>query len=120
MDDLKQYSEKPIEADEKNFKVSVVESSFKQPILVDFWAEWCSPCLVIAPRLMEVVTEYQGKVLLAKVEVDDNMRLAGKYKIRGFPSILFFYHGQEVSRFSGAIPKIKIRKFIDDCYQKIK
>ena len=98
-----------------DFEEKVLKASHQTPVLVDFWADWCSPCLFIDPILKEVIKEYQGKVLLAKLEVDEgqNMKLAGKYKVRGFPTIMLFEEGIEVERFSSARPKSFIVDFIE-------
>ena len=70
-----------------DFDAAVLKASATQPVLVDFWADWCSPCIFLDPVLKQVVEEYGGAVRLAKVEVDegDNMKLAGRYQVRGFP-----------------------------------
>lgn len=98
------------------FQQYVIENSFKVPVLVDFWAEWCGPCLVIAPVLTRVVESYEGAVHLAKLEVDEgeNMKLAGQYKVRGFPTIILFEHGKEVAHFSGVKLQHQIEHFIDE------
>ena len=98
-----------------DFESRVLETSFSKPVLVDFWAEWCSPCIVIAPMLYKIVEEYDGKVLLAKLEVDEgeNMKLAGRYKTRGFPTVILFQNGAEQARFAGVKPLHFIREFID-------
>ena len=95
------------------FQQRVIEASHQQPVLVDFWADWCSPCLMIAPVLAKVIPEYEGKVLLAKIDADENMKLAGHYKLRGFPTIIMFVNGEEVGRFGGAKPAPEVRNFID-------
>lgn len=97
-----------------DFQQNVIETSEKHLILVDFWADWCSPCLVIAPILEALIPDYYGKVLLAKCEVDkdENMKLAGRYKIRGFPSVLLFKKGIELDRFSSAQTAQFITEFI--------
>lgn len=99
----------------EDFEQQVLQPSHTQPILVDLWAEWCSPCRVIAPVLEQVVTFYRGRVLLAKVEVDEghNMKLAGRYQVRGFPTLLLFEHGRVISRFSGARPTRFIEQFLE-------
>lgn len=104
------------DVDLHQFDERVIEASNEKPVLVDLWAEWCSPCLVIAPVLKKLVAEYDGKIKLAKVEVDEgeNMKLAGHYKVRGFPTILLIIDGEEVARFSGAKPLSFLRNFIDD------
>lgn len=98
-----------------DFDSVVLAASRQQPVLVDFWADWCSPCLVIAPVLERVVAGYGGAVRLAKLEVDagENMKLAGRYRVRGFPTIILFSREQEQDRFSGAHPAPYIRAFIE-------
>ncbi len=104
------------DVDLEQFENKVMLASHDKPILVDLWAEWCSPCLVIAPLLKRLIDEYAGELLLAKVEVDEgeNMKLAGRYKVRGFPTILLINKGEEVARFSGAKPLSFLRNFIDE------
>lgn len=100
----------------EDFEENVLKVSHTKPILVDFWADWCSPCLFIAPVLNEVMNDYQGEVLLAKLEVDEgeNMKLAGQYQVRGFPTIILFQNGEEQARFSSARSKSFIENFIED------
>ncbi len=99
----------------EDFEQKVLQASHERPVLVDFWAEWCSPCLVIDPVLQSVVRDCGGRVLLAKVEVDEgeNMKLAGRYQVRGFPTIILFRHGQVVDRFSSARPRHFIETFLE-------
>ena len=99
-----------------DFDKCVIEASHQKPILVDLWAEWCSPCLMIAPILEKVSAEFGDQIGIAKVEVDEgeNMKLAGHYKVRGFPTIILFQHGEEKGRFSGAKPLQFIRTFIEE------
>lgn len=98
------------------FEQDVLSISHAKPVLVDFWAEWCPPCVVVAPLLEQVVKEREGEILLAKLEVDEgeNMKLAGRYQVRGFPTIILFENGEEKGRFSGAKPVSHIEQFIDD------
>ncbi len=98
------------------YEEQVLTASHDTPVLVDLWAEWCSPCLVIAPVLKQLVEEFEGGIKLAKVEVDEgeNMKLAGRYQVRGFPTILLINNGEEVARFSGAKSLSFIRDFIDE------
>jgi len=100
--------------DYENFQQEVIEISHQHPILLDLWAEWCSPCLVIAPILKQVINDYDGQLLLAKVEVDEgkNMKLAGQYQVRGFPTLILLQNGAEQGRFHGAKPKSFIEAFI--------
>ncbi|WP_428623197.1 thioredoxin family protein [Sedimenticola sp.] len=90
------------DVDVAGFEQLVLEASEQQPVLVDFWAEWCSPCLTLAPALERVINGHEGAILLAKIEVDDNMKLAGHYRLRGFPTVILFHRKQELGRFSGA------------------
>lgn len=103
------------EVDLDDFDEKVLSVSEDVPVLIDLWAEWCAPCLVIAPVLKQVIEEYEGQVRLAKIEVDDgdNMKLAGRYQVRGFPTVILIISGDEVARFSGAKPHSFIRDFID-------
>ena len=96
------------------FDQDVIQASHHRPMLVDFWAEWCAPCVVIAPALNQVIPAYKGQIGLAKLEVDagENMKLAGHHKVRGFPTIMLFQHGNEIARFSGARPARAIHEFI--------
>ena len=98
----------------RDFDSRVPDASGQCPVLVDFWAEWCAPCLVIAPVLAQLVGEYGGALQLAKVEVDvgENMKLAGRYRVRGFPTVMLFRQGEEQGRFSGAQPVSRVRDFI--------
>ncbi len=96
------------------FQADVVEASRRMPVLVDFWAEWCSPCLVVAPVLESIVKSMGGALKLVKVEVDDgeNMKLAGHYRVRGFPTVMLFHDGRELGRFSGARSHIQVMAFL--------
>ncbi len=93
-----------IEADLDDFEVKVIEASVQTPVLVDFWADWCAPCHGLAPHLYKAVDELDGAVQLVKVEVDEgeNMKLAGRYSMRGFPTVMLFVNGEEKARFAGA------------------
>ncbi|MDZ7662148.1 thioredoxin family protein [Thiohalophilus sp.] len=98
-----------------DFDHKVLAASHTRPVLIDLWAEWCPPCISIAPVLEQVIGEYAGRVQLAKIEVDDgeNMKLAGRYQVRGFPTIILFRLGEEQARFSGAQSAGYIRDFIE-------
>jgi len=100
----------------EDYDQKVINASHGQPILVDLWADWCMPCLVIAPRLEALVEEYEGRLKLAKLEVDagENMRLAGKYQVRGFPTVILFIDGEEKGRFHGTKPLSFLREFVDE------
>lgn len=98
-----------------DFEEHVIMASHRHPVLVDFWADWCGPCLFLDPVLKAVIPEYHGKVLLAKLDTDEdeNMKLAGRHQVRGFPTVLLIEHGKEVARFSSARTKPFVREFID-------
>ena len=104
-----------MDVDLDTFEAQVLSVSEDVPVLIDLWAEWCAPCLVIAPVLKQVVEEYDGRIRLAKIEVDvgENMKLAGRYQVRGFPTVILIINGEEMARFSGAKPQAFIRDFID-------
>jgi len=96
---------------EDNFQKSVLQS--KAPILVDFWASWCAPCLATAPVLEELTKEYAGKINFAKVNVDENGSLASKYGIAAIPTMLIFKDGQPVQQIIGYKPKKELKKILD-------
>ncbi|GAI26843.1 unnamed protein product [marine sediment metagenome] len=97
---------------EDNFQKAVVQS--KLPTLVDFWANWCAPCLAAAPILEGLAKEYEGKINFAKVNVDGNSSLAAKYGIAAIPTMLIFKHGQPVQQIIGLKPKKELKKILDD------
>ncbi len=99
-----------------DFEARVIDASKQQPVLVDFWADWCGPCHSLAPHLQRVVEEQDGAVVLAKVEVDedDNMKLAGHYRVRGFPTVILFQDGEEHGRFSGSRGSHWLREWLDE------
>ena len=91
----------------------VIAESARQPVLVDFWAEWCRPCHMLAPTVAEIAHDYAGKVKVTKLNVDEAMNSAGRYNIRGIPTLLLFKNGQMVEQIVGAVPKDQITKAID-------
>ncbi len=103
-----------INIDLEQFQSKVIDASHKQLVLVDFWADWCSPCKIIAPILKQIAEEFDDKLFIAKLEVDegDNMKLAGQYKVRGFPTIILFKNGEAIDRFSSAQSFAYIEQFI--------
>lgn len=102
-----------IEANEENFAERVLSASAHTPVLVDFWADWCPPCRMLTPVLERLAEEYGGRFVLAKIEADENMKLAGRYKLRGFPTVLLIVQGELVDQFSGARSPDAVREFID-------
>ena len=104
------------DVNEADFQTQVLDASHSQPILVDFWADWCPPCIVLTPVLERVMQAYAGKIRLAKVEVDEgeNMRIAGRYGLRGFPTVILFVKGEEKGRFSSAHPDGWVKQFIEE------
>lgn len=98
-----------------DFDHRVVAASEHKPVLVDFWADWCGPCHALAPHLYRVVDEFEGEVELAKLEVDEgeNMKLAGHYRVRGFPTVILFKGGAEVARFASARATHWIRDWLN-------
>ncbi|TCV81105.1 thioredoxin family protein [Sulfurirhabdus autotrophica] len=113
---MKLHDSHIIETHLHDFEKDVIEASKVRPVMVDFWADWCPPCRALTPVLERVVKAYEGKFLLATVEVDegDNMKLAGRYGLRGFPTVLYFVNGEIVGRFSSAKPEHWVREFVDE------
>ncbi|MFH1279417.1 MAG: thioredoxin [Candidatus Eisenbacteria bacterium] len=104
-------SEHVMEVSDSEFQEKVVSAS--TPVIVDFWAEWCGPCKKIGPVLEEVAEEYAGKVKIAKVNVDSNAEVAGRFGIRSIPTLLFFKDGEVADTLIGAVPKRDIVERLD-------
>ena len=100
----------------KNLTDSTFDGEVKESnvILVDFWAEWCAPCRMIAPILEELDEEYAGKIVFAKLDVSQNKETASKFKISAIPTILLFKDGEQVNSIIGAVPKERIKGLIDE------
>ncbi len=99
--------------DEANFDEMVVARSHELPILLDIGADWCAPCKVLTPQLEKLALEYGGTFLLAKVDADENMRIAGRHRVKGFPTVIAYSRGQETDRFHGAQPDSFLRNLIN-------
>jgi len=98
---------------DENWGKEVLNSNI--PVMVDFWAQWCAPCFMIAPAVEDIAREYKGKIKVGKLNVDENSVTARKYKIMGIPTLLFFNGGEEVDRIVGVVSK----KVIEDKIKKI-
>ena len=96
---------------EDTFESEVIKSS--TPVLVDFWAEWCGPCKMIAPVLEQIATEYQGKLRIAKVDVDSNQATAMRYGVRSIPTLMLFRNGVVEAQQVGMISKDNLKKILD-------
>ncbi len=94
---------KPITFTDENFETEALKSEL--PVVVDFWAEWCGPCRIIAPIIEELTELYQGKVKVGKLDVDNNPQVAIKYGVRSIPTVLFLKNGEVVNSVIGAVPK---------------
>ncbi len=101
----------PTPITDDQFETEVLNSS--TPVLVDFWAEWCGPCKAIAPTLVEIAGDFDGRLKVVKVDVDENRQSATQYGIRSIPSLLLFKDGAEVDRIIGALPKQQLTEKIN-------
>ena len=101
-----------IQISDASFKKDVLESAI--PVLVDFWAEWCGPCKMIAPAVEELAKEYAHKIKVAKINIDDNPQSASSYGVMSIPTLLFFKKGKVVGQSVGAISKADLKKKIEE------
>jgi putative thioredoxin len=102
-----------IEVNDGNFQERVIEQSKKIPVVVDFWASWCTPCLILGPVIEKLAKEYNGKFILAKANVDENRTTSQKYGIMSIPSVKLFKNGKVFDEFVGAMPEESVRNWIN-------
>lgn len=103
-------SEKVFTFGDDNFETEVTQSAL--PVLVDFWATWCAPCKAIAPVIDAIAADYDGKIKVGKVNVDDNPGIPGKFGVRGIPTVILFKDGKVVDQVVGAVPKAQLEALI--------
>jgi thioredoxin 1 len=101
----------PVHVNEGSFEKAVLSSPL--PVLVDFWAPWCGPCRMVAPSLEKIAQEYAGRLLVAKVNTDENNQLAARYEISGIPTLLFISNGQIVNQQVGALSYAILKQMVD-------
>ena len=101
--------ENVVEVNEQTWDAEVI--GFDKPVLVDFWAQWCAPCRIVAPVIEELAGEFSEKVKFAKLNVDDNPRIAGQFQVMSIPTFILFDKGEAKRRFMGAMPK---ERFVDE------
>ena len=104
-------SQQIVHVSDSSFEQDVLKSSV--PVLLDFWAEWCGPCKMIAPILDQIAAEYAGKVVVAKMNVDENPKTPMKFNVRGIPTLILFKNGQAEGQKIGAVRKVDVAAFLD-------
>ena len=102
---------KPVPVDDSNFEQMVLQA--KKPVLVDFWAIWCKPCLMVAPIVDELAEEYNGRVNFVKLDVDNNPKTAARYNVMSIPTLLIFKNGEPVSHIVGLRPKGELKRSLE-------
>jgi len=102
-----------IEVDDDNFQEKVIEKSKKVPVLVDFYADWCTPCKMLSPILEKIAREYRGKFILAKANVDETQSIADEFGIMSVPTVMLFKNGELIDYFVGALPEVQIKEWLN-------
>ncbi len=105
-------AENILHTSDEGFDTDVLQSD--KPVLVDYWAEWCGPCKMIAPILEEVASEYGGKIKVCKMNIDENQETPPRYGIRGIPTLILFKNGEVEATKVGALSKTQLQSFLDD------
>ena len=101
-----------IDVNDNDFENAVLQSPL--PVIIDFWAEWCAPCKMIAPILDDIATEYDGKITVAKINIDDNPQIPSTYGVRGIPTMMMFKDSELVASRVGALSKAQLSEWIDE------
>ena len=96
-----------------DFQAEVIDASKSQPVMVDFWADWCRPCHMLAPTVAEIANDYSGKLKVVKLNVDENVNAPGRFNIRSIPTLLIFKGGQVADQIVGTAPKEQIAKVLE-------
>jgi thioredoxin 1 len=107
----------PIHVTDAEFDAKVLKSTL--PVIVDFWAAWCAPCRTIAPTLERIAVEYDGRLVVAKVDVDENPMYAQQFGVQGIPTLLLVHQGTIVDRIVGALPEARLKKSVADFLDQI-
>lgn len=105
-----------LNVNDSDFSKEILESNI--PALVDFWANWCGPCLTIAPVIEELAKEYEGKIKVAKINVEENPQIPGQYGVRGIPTLILFKNGRAFDKVVGTVSKEKLRQMLERGMEK--